>query len=193
MNVFVSLLIKTKKLGIMIQIKVEVSMQYRQSIESDIPSIMHIIHQAQTHLKEAGVNQWQNQYPNEDAILNDIHNQESYVVLDNERVIGTFALSFRIEPTYNQIYEGNWLSIQDYAVIHRIALDNEFKGLGVSTEVINSIEKWCVNNKIFSIKIDTHEDNKSMRKMLEKNGFVYCGIIFLVDGNSRVAYEKLLT
>jgi RimJ/RimL family protein N-acetyltransferase len=193
MNVFVSLLIKTKKLGIMIQIKVEVSMQYRQSIESDIPSIMHIIHQAQTHLKEAGVNQWQNQYPNEDAILNDIHNQESYVVLDNERVIGTFALSFRIESTYNQIYEGNWLSIQDYAVIHRIALDNEFKGLGVSTEVINSIEKWCVNNKIFSIKIDTHEDNKSMRKMLEKNGFVYCGIIFLLDGNSRVAYEKLLT
>jgi len=167
-------------------------MQYRQSIESDIPSIMHIIHQAQTQLKEAGVNQWQNQYPNEAAILNDIHNQESYVVLDNEMVIGTFALSFRIESTYNQIYEGNWLSIQDYAVIHRIALDNEYKGLGVSAEVINTIEKWCVNNKIFSIKIDTHEDNKSMRRMLEKNGFVYCGIIFLLDGNSRVAYEKLL-
>jgi len=167
-------------------------MQYRQSIESDIPSIMHIIHQAQIQLKEAGVNQWQNQYPNEAAILNDIHNQESYVVLDNEMVIGTFALSFRIESTYNQIYEGNWLSIQDYAVIHRIALDNEYKGLGISTEVINTIEEWCVNNKIFSIKIDTHEDNKSMRRMLEKNGFVYCGIIFLLDGNSRVAYEKLL-
>jgi RimJ/RimL family protein N-acetyltransferase len=176
----------------MIQIKVEVSMQYRKSIEADMPSIMHIIHQAQTQLKEAGVNQWQNQYPNEAAILNDIHNQESYVVLDHERVIGTFALSFRIESTYNQIYEGNWLSIQDYAVIHRIALDNEYKGLGVSTEVIDTIEEWCVNKKVFSIKIDTHEDNKSMRRMLEKNGFVYCGIIFLLDGNSRVAYEKLL-
>lgn len=176
----------------MIQIKVEASMQYRRSIESDIPSIMPIIHQAQTLLKEAGVNQWQNNYPNEAAILNDIHNLESYVVLDKQRVIGTFALSFRIESTYNHIYEGSWLSLQDYAVIHRIALDNEYKGLGISTEIINTIEEWCVNQKVFSLKIDTHEDNRSMRRMLEKNGFVYCGIIFLLDGNRRVAYEKLL-
>jgi hypothetical protein len=31
-----------------------------------------------------------------------------------------------------------------------------------------------------------------MRRMLEKHGFVYCGIIYLQNGDERVAYEKLL-
>jgi hypothetical protein len=28
--------------------------------------------------------------------------------------------------------------------------------------------------------------------MLEKNGFIYCGIIYLSDGQERLAYEKVL-
>jgi hypothetical protein len=31
-----------------------------------------------------------------------------------------------------------------------------------------------------------------MRRMLEKNGFVYCGIIYLESGDERVAYEKIV-
>ena len=29
-------------------------------------------------------------------------------------------------------------------------------------------------------------------KMLEKNGFIYCGIIHLATGEERVAYEKIM-
>ena len=31
-----------------------------------------------------------------------------------------------------------------------------------------------------------------MRRMLEKNGFVYCGIIYLESGDERVAYERIV-
>ena len=39
--------------------------------------------------------------------------------------------------------------------------------------------------------MDTHEDNISMQRLLEKNNFKYCGIIYLEDGNKRIAFEKL--
>ena len=42
------------------------------------------------------------------------------------------------------------------------------------------------------VRVDTHEGNIPMRKMLEKNGFEYCGTIHLLDGQPRVAYEKLV-
>lgn len=168
-------------------------MPFRLSLESDIPVIMKIINQAQSQLKKAGIDQWQNQYPNASSILNDIQLGESYVVLIEDRIVGTFALSFRNEPTYDTIYAGNWLSIQAYAVIHRIAVDDQYKGHGLSTKIINEVSAWCINRNINSIKIDTHEDNHIMRNVLVKNGFTYCGIIYLRDGNRRVAYEKLVT
>jgi hypothetical protein len=31
-----------------------------------------------------------------------------------------------------------------------------------------------------------------MRRMLEKNGFVHCGTIYLENGDERVAYEKMI-
>lgn len=44
-------------------------MELRKSSRSDIESIMKIIHQAQNYFKENGIDQWQNNYPNEETIL----------------------------------------------------------------------------------------------------------------------------
>jgi len=34
-----------------------------------------------------------------------------------------------------------------------------------------------------NIRIDTHHDNKIMQRLLQENGFVHCGVIFLTDGS----------
>lgn len=167
-------------------------MQIQYSKYSDIHMIMHIINQAQESFRTAGINQWQNGYPNESSIQNDINLGESFIILEGASIVGTFALSYRNESTYDILYDGKWLSNEQYAVIHRIAIENSHKGKGVSTLVFKEVEKWCLDKNIHSIKIDTHNDNLSMRKLLEKNGFSYCGIIYLVDGNKRLAYEKVL-
>ena len=39
---------------------------------------MKIIREAQLYFKEQGIDQWQNNYPNEDVIKNDIKNNNSY-------------------------------------------------------------------------------------------------------------------
>ena len=31
-----------------------------------------------------------------------------------------------------------------------------------------------------------------MQRLLEKSGFKYCGIIYLEDGNERIAFEKII-
>lgn len=167
-------------------------MEIRHSTYNDIESIMNIIKQAQAYFKSKGIDQWQNNYPNPSVIENDINLDESYVILMNQKIVGTYVLSFRNESTYDIIYDGNWLTLDKYAVIHRIAFNQSIKGQGLSKNVLDYIYTQCINNEIYSIKIDTHEDNSIMRKMLVSNGFIHCGTILLRDGNKRLAYEKRL-
>lgn len=167
-------------------------MEFRKAVESDIDRIMDIIKQAQAYFKEQGIDQWQNNYPNRGVIRDDIEKGYGYVLLKEGQIIGTVAVSFDGEKTYDKIYDGKWISNFDYAVIHRLAIDSNFKGQGLASVIIKNIEKMCLARGIHSIRIDTHEDNKSMQRLIEKNGFQYCGIIYLEDNSKRLAFEKLI-
>ena len=162
----------------------------RLSKEKDLISIMEIINEGKEFLKKNNVEQWQNGYPNEEVILNDISNNESYVLEDNGEILGTTALSFRGERTYDNIYEGKWISFGDYAVIHRIAASKVKKIKNIGQVILQKSEEICLSKGINNIKIDTHEDNKAMQRLLLKNDYIYCGIIFLLDGSKRIAFEK---
>ncbi|WP_346916015.1 GNAT family N-acetyltransferase [Clostridium sp.] len=167
-------------------------MEFRKTVKTDINDVINIIRQAQVYFKELGINQWQNDYPNVEIINNDIDNENSYVLLKDNNIIATAAVSFEGEKTYDSIYEGQWISNKEYAVIHRIAVNNNYKGLGISSKIIRNVEQLCLKKGVYSIKVDTHEENLSMQKMLKKNQFQYCGIIHLEDGSKRIAFEKIL-
>ncbi|MFL0165988.1 GNAT family N-acetyltransferase [Clostridium beijerinckii] len=167
-------------------------MEFRKAVETDINYIMSIIKQAQDYFKEQGINQWQNNYPNPETIRNDIANKHSYILLKDNNIVATAAVSFDGEKTYDSIYEGQWITNNQYAVIHRIAVDNTYKGLGLSSEIIKNVVELCLSKGVHSIKVDTHEENISMQKLLKKNKFQYCGIIYLEDGNKRIAFERII-
>lgn len=167
-------------------------MEFRKAVETDVNNIMNIIKQAQAYFKEQGINQWQDNYPNVETISSDIADKNSYVLSKDNNIVATAAVSFDREKTYDSIYEGEWISNNEYAVIHRIAVNNNYKGLGLSSQIIKNIEQLCLNKGVHSIKVDTHEENISMQKLLEKNKFQYCGIIYLEDRSKRIAFEKTL-
>ena len=167
-------------------------MIFRKTTINDIKNVMEIISEAQEYFKRNGIDQWQNGYPNEESIKNDIESGESYVLLKNDKIIATAYLSFSGESDYDIIYEGKWISQGDYAVVHRVAVSSNIKGHGIAGELFKYIEKICLENNIKHIKIDTHRQNKSMQRFLSKNGFEYCGVIYLEDNSERIAFEKVL-
>lgn len=48
--------------------------------------------------------------------------------------------------------------------------------------------KYCKNISQ-NIRADTHADNQIMQKLMEKNGFMKCGIIYVKNGTPRIAYH----
>lgn len=167
-------------------------MEIFKSKESDINEIMKIIKVAQEDFKSKGIDQWQNNYPNADIIKEDINNNNSYVLKEEGKIIGTTALIFDGENDYNTIYDGEWLSLGDYGVIHRMAIDFNYRGTGLALMFLKKLEQITRDRGIYSIKVDTHIENMPMKKLLLKNGYKECGWIYLEDGNKRIAFEKLL-
>ena len=157
--------------------------------KNDLDAIMTIVNEAKAYLKSTDTNQWQDGYPNEDSFINDINEDRLYVCKDSDLVVGVFA-KVTYEPTYDKIYEGSWNSDTDYVAIHRIAVRQEYKGKGVAKFIFDELKKTHVH-----IRVDTHTDNKNMNRCLIKNGFKYCGIIYLErnaeSDNKRLAYEYI--
>jgi len=166
----------------------------RKTTEKDVPAAAAIFDEARSYMKSAGIDQWQQGYPNGDTVLEDIKDGISYVFVDeNDVVFATAMLELRKpEPTYDTIYEGKWLTDTPYATIHRIAVKAAAKGQGLAGKFMAELELLAHNAGLKSVRIDTHRDNKSMQRNLAKNGYTYCGIIYLLDGDERFAYEKVL-
>ncbi|MDR2385084.1 MAG: GNAT family N-acetyltransferase [Tannerella sp.] len=166
-------------------------MIFRKGKISDLPRMMEIVKQAQISIGKLGIDQWQNGYPAEKIMRNDIENGCSFVLTaDKGEIIAIASLIYNDEPSYDKIYDGAWLSNDDFIVVHRMAVGEEFKKKGIASRLLREIEKQAIMKDIPSFKIDTHEGNIPMRRTFESNGFKYCGRIFLPDGNPRVAYEK---
>lgn len=169
-------------------------MHLKASKQADLAAIMKIVADAQRYLASLNINQWQDGYPNEEQISLDIKNKDSYVVLNNsDKIIGTTVFTTKTEPTYNKI-EGEWLTKTGavYGVIHRLAVDEDYRKVGLAKYVFQRCETQLKQQRIKSMRIDTHKDNKGMQNLLMKLGYQYCGVIILSNGAERLAYEKLI-
>lgn len=167
------------------------NMILRKATLSDAPKIWLILQGAIEQRRRDGSDQWQNGYPNEQSVQDDIANGIAYVLVENNQILAYAAILFGIEPAYNDI-KGKWLTDGDYVVLHRVATSEEAKGKGIATHLFKMIENMAIQQNVFSIKVDTSFDNIPMLKIFDRLGYTYCGEV-LLSGAPRRAYEKVLS
>lgn len=160
---------------------------FRQSNLNDLPVILNLRDQAREIMRSYGNTfQWPDGYPYDEKFIHDIEQGCSYVMADEAgAIVSTFAFIPGPDITYKVIYDGQWLNDEPYYVIHRIASTPDSHG------VLDALLDYC-EAIAPNIRIDTHEDNVIMRKGLEKRGYRYCGIIHLLNGDERLAFQKKL-
>ena len=175
----------------------------RQANASDIDAVMEIIAEARGTIAALGIDQWQDGYPQREIIEKDVADGVSYCIenTENGEILATFGVFEAGDLLYDKIFDGAWRTGDSlsslkknvsYTAIHRVAISVKSRGQGLSTAMIDFVANKAKNIGKKSLRIDTHEGNVVMRKMLEKHSFVHCGTIYLENNDARVAYEKLL-
>ena len=164
-------------------------MNIRKSTPDDIGLILSMYDHSRKVMREDGnMTQWVG-YPTTADIEEDIERGVSYIIEECRGVQGraggggTFALVPGEDPTYAYIDHGHWIDERTpYATLHRLA------ALPGASGIANVAFRYAKEH-FDHLRVDTHHDNRPMSHILEKEGFVYCGIIYMPDGAPRDAYE----
>ena len=158
----------------------------RPAAEQDLPRILEIYDHARQYMAQTGnPNQWKDGHPAASMLEEDIRKAQLFVCTEGQEILGVFYYSQGIDPTYLHIEDGTCLNDEPYGVIHRIAVADHRKG--VASFCFAYALSQCPN-----LRIDTHRDNLPMQRSLAKNGFSRCGIIYLANGEQRIAYQKVI-
>ncbi len=169
-------------------------MKIRKTRPQDLPAVEKLYEEARAALKAAAVDQWQDGYPNRETARQDMENGVGYVLEEESgEIVATACLAFGREPTYEQMLEGGWAADPaEYGFLHRIAVAPRCKGRGAAGLLFDELKRQAGERGLAVIRGDTHRDNKSMQRVMEKNGLRYRGVILLEDGTERLAYEAIL-
>ena len=154
-------------------------MNIRLATALDADRIFEIYEYARAYMKAHGnPHQWGDDRPEKSLTKDDIKNQRCYVMEDDGHIFACFVFTIGFEKEY----EIRFPSKSEYGVIHRVASD------GSKRNIVSRIVDFA-KKEISILRIETHEDNKTMQKAVEKLGFKRLGIIQLDDKSFRILYE----
>ena len=157
---------------------------FRTATMEDLPQILPIYENARDFMRRSdNPDQWRSHHPAVEILEDDIQKGQLMLCMEDETIAAVFYYVQGIDPTYLKIYGGQWLNDAPYGVIHRIAVASQGKG------IVKHCYDWALR-QCPNLRIDTHQDNAPMQRSLQKYGFSRCGIIYLANGEERIAFHK---
>lgn len=151
----------------------------RKSTLDDIELILRMYDHSRGVMRAGGNHEQWVGYPTHEDVEEDVARGVSYII----EGMGTFALVPGAEPTYAYIDHGRWLDeLTPYSTLHRLAALPDKHG--IADIAFGYAKAHCDH-----LRADTHHNNRPMHHILDKEGFVYCGVIYMPDGSPRDAYE----
>ncbi len=170
-------------------------MNYRPAAETDLSRLVFMSEQAKAYFRANGIDQWQKGEPSRGSLLASIQARTLYVLEEDGQAAAMITLAPGPELSYAAI-DGAWLNEEPYCAFHRVCVEGSRKGQGVAARLFAESENQARSMGFFNVRIDTHPDNRSMQRALEKNGYSFCGRLILRDGSEagdlRFAYQKVL-
>ena len=163
----------------------------RLATEIDFGMIWQVIEEAKELMALSGRSQWNDKYPNQSIIRQDILSHNAFVLARDGEVAAYGVVVKNGEPHYEHLKIGKWTKTGDYYVIHRLAVGKHFRGCGIASFFFHCVEQLCRQTGVASIRVDTNYDNREMLAVLKKCGFSYCGIVDYPVNGEREVFEKV--
>ena len=149
-------------------------MLYRMAEESDIESILGLVHSAILEMERQGIFQWDSIYPSRDDFLDDIREETLFVGMADREIAVVFTVNKACDEQYQN---GAWkYPGAEYCVIHRLCVDPKHQHKGLAREALDYIEHELRQAGVETIRLD-----------------VFCGNPFALALYRGMGYEEVGT
>ena len=131
---------------------------------------MEVTKACATNLINMGILQWNDQYPTEEAFIQDISRGELFVLIDGNRIIGMITITTLVDEEYKSV---KWLTNNENNIyVHRLAVHPEYQGKGNARMLMDYAEKFAVANGFGSVRLDTFSKNFRNQRFYEQRGYI---------------------
>lgn len=157
--------------------------------EKDLQEIINMFHDAIEEMNKHNIHQWDEVYPDEHTIENDIRNKQLYVGKIHSEIACVYVVNDECDEEYTN---GDWkYPNATYAVIHRMCVNPKFQNQGIGAVTLNHIEEKLKDEGVETIRLDAFSLNPFALKLYYKNGYVKVGVAILRKGKFYLMEKKI--
>mgnify|MGYP006123362169 FL=1 len=163
----------------------------RKAEISDLENIMLMYKSCVTGMVENGIDQWDETYPNDEIIIEDLNVGTYYVAEMNETIIGGINIDKNQDDTYLSL---DWKDKSDsFLVVHRLGVKEEFWNKKIGKDLMLFTEKLVIEKGLKSIRLDTYSGNPKAMEFYRRLGYTELGTIDLKpDKDKYYCFEKII-
>lgn len=156
----------------------------------DSKHISNIYYHAIQVMNDMGINQWDNIYPNEEILYEDIKKQHMFLGETDSQIASIVVLN----NEYDKEYEAAAWKYKDlsFSVVHRLCVNPVFQGKGVGRQTMLLVEEMLLSEGIETIRLDAFSLNPIAVKMYKKLGYLKVGEVIWRKGLFYLFEKKLI-
>jgi GNAT superfamily N-acetyltransferase len=159
----------------------------------EIDAILALTKACGKHMRDNGIDQWDENYPDYDSLLNDIKTETLFAYREGDAILGIIVLNESQDEEYSAM---NWSTNDDdrNIVVHRLAVHPEHQGKGIARSIMDFAERWAADNNFDAIRLDTFSRNPRNQKFYTNRGYTELGSVYLKykKDHPYFCYEMLL-
>lgn len=145
---------------------------------SDIDAIVQLTRDCGKHMRDNGIDQWDEDYPDRDVLMHDLATETLFAYREKENVIGIIVLNESQDKEYKEV---NWSTSEEdrNIVVHRLAVHPDKQGKGIGRTLMDFAEQWAKDHHYDAIRLDTYSQNPRNQKFYTNRGYSDLGPVFL--------------
>lgn len=166
-------------------------MRIRLAVQEDVAAVIGLLRRVVPSMRATGNLQWDENYPNAAVFEHDVEQRQLWVAEIDGALAGMIAVTTGQDPEYGH---AGWDVEEAGVMVHRLAVDPEFRGAGVAAALMQKAEEVAVERCIPAVRTDTSRENEAAQRLFLKLGYVETGEIKLSfrPGLRVICYEKRL-
>jgi GNAT superfamily N-acetyltransferase len=139
-------------------------------------------------MDEQGIPQWDDIYPGETVLQDDIEMQRMHLIEVEGRTAGLIVINEQESAEYADVA---WRYSGKVMVVHRLTIDPSYQRTGLATRLMDFAEGVAITEGYGCIRLDAFIQNPAAMALYENRGYRKAGSVRFRKGQF-FCYEKLI-
>jgi len=149
-----------------------------RGLPHEIDDIIALTKRCGLHMRENGIDQWDENYPDYASIENDLKTETLFAYRDGNTILGIVVLNETQDEEYAQI-DWSTSEVDRNLVVHRLAVDPIHQGKGIARKIMSFAENFARDQGYDSIRLDTFSQNTRNQRFYINRGYTDLGAVYL--------------